>query len=82
MGLRPSLAGIIGSKPAGGRCIFSCEYYVLSRRGLWDGPITRYEKSSERGVYGCDREASTRRRLWPAMGCCAMENSVSSSSIF
>jgi len=40
-----SLAGIVGSSPAGEfRCV-SCECCVLSGRGLWDGPITRPEES-------------------------------------
>jgi hypothetical protein len=35
-----SLAGIVGSNPAGGMSV-SCEFYVLSRSGLFVGLITR-----------------------------------------
>ena len=39
-----SLAGVAGSIPSGD--IYSCcEYFVLSCRGLCDGPITRLEDS-------------------------------------
>ena len=46
-----SLAGTVGSNPAGGKNV-SCQCCV-SRRGLCDEPITRLEKC---GVYEHDRE--------------------------
>ena len=43
-----SLAGILGSSPAGGMDVsFSCEYCVLLGRGLCDGPITCSEESHQ-----------------------------------
>jgi hypothetical protein len=38
-----SLAGIAGSNPAGGTDV--CLLWVLSGRGLWDGPIPRPDES-------------------------------------
>jgi hypothetical protein len=40
-----SLAGIVGSNPAGAWMALSCECCVLSGRGLCDGLITRPEES-------------------------------------
>ena len=40
-----SLDGIAGSNPSGDIDFFSCECYVLSGRGLCDGPISRPEES-------------------------------------
>ena len=39
-----SFAGIVGSNPAGGM-VFSCQFRVLSGRGLCDGLITRPDES-------------------------------------
>jgi hypothetical protein len=50
----------------------SCECCVLSGRGLCDISITRPEESYRLWCV-CDREASTMRRPWPTMGCCAMK---------
>jgi hypothetical protein len=61
-----SLAGIAGSNPAGGVDV-SCEFCVLSSRGLCDGLITRP-----------DREASTMRRPWSTRGSRAMGGGDSS----
>jgi coenzyme F420-reducing hydrogenase gamma subunit len=56
----------------------SCEYCVLSRRGLCVGPITRPEESYPVWcVSECDREASMLRRPWPTGGCCAMGGKIS-----
>jgi hypothetical protein len=47
----------------------SCEYCVLSGRGLCVGLITRPEESYRRCcVVMCDLETSRMRRLWPALG--------------
>ena len=40
-----SLAGIAGSNTAGKWVCATCEYFVLSGRGLRDGPIPRLEES-------------------------------------
>ena len=40
-----SLAGILGSDPAGGMDACLCGYFVLSGRGRCVGPITRPEES-------------------------------------
>jgi hypothetical protein len=67
-----SLAGIVGSNPAGGMDV-CCECCVLSGRGLCYGLITRPEESY-RCISDCDYESSTLRRPWPpgGGGCCAM----------
>jgi hypothetical protein len=39
-----SFAGISGSNPTRGMDV-SCERFILSGRGLFDGPITRPEES-------------------------------------
>jgi hypothetical protein len=39
------LAGIVGSNPTGAWIFVSCTLYVLSGRGLCDGPIPRAEES-------------------------------------
>jgi hypothetical protein len=69
-----SLAGIVGSNPAGrGAWIsVSCECCVLAGRGLCVGLITPPEESYRVWcVSECDREASITRRPWPIRGCCA-----------
>ena len=70
-----SLAGIAGSNSAGGIDICdSCEWCVLSGRGLCDGPIPRPEESYRLCcVIVCDPETSKMRRPWPALGCSARE---------
>ena len=63
-----SLAGIVGSNPAGGMdvCVECC---VLSGRGLCDGLITCPEKSYRLWcVVVGDLETSRMRRPWPALG--------------
>jgi hypothetical protein len=51
----------------------SCEYCVLSGRGLCDGPIPRPEEYYRLCVslIECDLETSTKRRPSPGLGCCA-----------
>ena len=61
-----SLAGIVGSKPAGAWMSVCVEGCVLSGRGLCDGLITRPEKSYRMCV--CDLETSRVKRPWPALG--------------
>ena len=47
-----------------------CECYVLSCRGLCDGPITRPEESCRLWcVVVCDLEISWTRRPWPTGDC-------------
>jgi hypothetical protein len=49
-----------------------CECYVLSGRGLCDGPIPRLEELYRLWcVILCDIQTSSMRRPWPALGCCA-----------
>ena len=49
-----------------------CECCVLSRRGLFDGPIPRSEKFYQLWcVTECDLETTMIRRPWPALGCCS-----------
>jgi hypothetical protein len=65
-----SLAGIVGSDPAGlmDVCLVC---YVLSGRGLCDGLITRPEESYRLCcVVVHDLETSRIRRPWPTGGCC------------
>jgi len=58
-----SLAGIVGSNPAGVMDVtLSCECCLLSGRGLCVGLITHPGESTEYGVSECDREASIMRR--------------------
>jgi hypothetical protein len=64
-----SLAGIVGSNPAGAWSSLYCECCVLSGRGLCVGLVTRPESDS-------DREASTVRRPWPTRGYCAIKKKV------
>ena len=57
----------------------SCEYCVLSVRGLCEGLITRPEGSYRVWcvcvcVCVCDSEASTVRKLWPNRGYCVTNN--------
>ena len=50
------------------------ECFMLSDRGLGDGPITHPEQSCRLWcVIVCDVETSEMRRPWPALGCCAKE---------
>ena len=57
----------------------SCEFCVLSGRGLCVGPIICTEKSYRLCVcvcvcvclIVCDRQTSAIRRPWPTLGCCA-----------
>jgi hypothetical protein len=58
----------------------SCEFCVLSGRGLCDGPVTCPGESYR--VCECDRETSIIRRPWPTRGCCAMEKRYLFSSLF
>jgi len=56
--------------PVGGMDV-CCECCVLSDRGLWDGQITRPEKSYRLFfVVVCDLETSWMRKPWPIGGCC------------
>ena len=48
------LVGIAGSNPAGGMDV-CCDYYVLSGRGLCDGPIPRPEKYYRMCGTECDQ---------------------------
>ena len=50
----------------------SCECYVLSNKGLCEGPITCPEESYRMWVSECNFEASDMRRPWPTRGYCAM----------
>jgi len=64
-----SLAGIVGSNPAGAWMSVCVECCVLSGRGLSDGLIPRPEKSYRLWcVAVCDLETSRTRRPWPALG--------------
>jgi len=64
-----SLAGTVGSNPAGGMDSVCCECCVSSGRDLRVELITRPEESHTE----CDRETSIMRRPWPTRSCCAME---------
>jgi hypothetical protein len=58
-----SLAGIVGSNPAGGRTFVCCECCVLSGRGLYDELITRPEESNPLSCVGlCGLKTSSMRR--------------------
>jgi hypothetical protein len=49
---------------------FSCTVFVLSGRGLCEGPIPRPEESYRLWcVSECDRDDSTLMRPWPTGGC-------------
>jgi hypothetical protein len=51
-----ALAGIVGSNPTGEAWFLSCTVFVLSGRGLCDGPIPRPEESYRlRCVSDCDQ---------------------------
>jgi hypothetical protein len=67
-----SLAGTVGSNPAGSWISVTCECCVLSGRGLCVWLITRPEESY-RVWCVCDGEASIMRRPWPTGGCYATE---------
>ena len=51
--------------PPGAWMFVCCECYVLSGRGLCEGPITRQEKSYRLWCVVCDLETSWMRRPWP-----------------
>ena len=56
----------------------SCEFCVLSRRGLGDGPIPRPEESYRLCcVIVCDLETSNMGRPGPALDCCTREKKSS-----
>ena len=51
-----------------------CECFVLSGRGLFNGPILRPEEFYRLWrVIVCDLEISKIRLSWPALGCCDRE---------
>ena len=51
--------------------VHSCEWCVLSGRGLCNGPIPRPEESHLLWcIIVCDLETWSMRRPWPALGCC------------
>jgi len=52
-----SLAGIVGSNSVGGWMSVSCEYCVLSGRGLCVGLTTRPEESYRVWCVECDHES-------------------------
>jgi len=57
---------IVGSNPAVG--MDACLLWVLSGRGLCDGPITRPEESYRLWcVFICDLETSRMSSPWPAL---------------
>jgi hypothetical protein len=63
----------VGSNPAESIDVFLL--YVLSDRGLCDGPIPLAEEYYRLWwVIVCDLETSTMRRPWPALGCFANED--------
>jgi hypothetical protein len=67
-----SLAGIVGSNPAGGggHGYLSPVSVVICQGRSWSLP-QRYP--TEYGVSECDSEAPIMRRPWPTKCCCAME---------
>ena len=67
-----SLAGIVGSNPAGAWVSVSCECCVLSGRGLSSGWSHVHRSPTECGVSECHHESSTLKRPWPTGGCCTM----------
>jgi hypothetical protein len=69
---RRSLAGIVGSNPAGGMMSVSCECCVLSELSASGWSIVQ-RNPTECGVSECDHEASITRRPWPTRDCCAMQ---------
>ena len=63
--------------PPGAWMFVSCVCYVLSGRGLCDGPITCPEESYRLWcIIVCDAEKSRMRRPWPSVGCCASEETI------
>jgi hypothetical protein len=53
---RRALSGIVGSNPTGDMKVVSCKVFVLSGRGLCDGPIPRPEESYRLWcVFECDQ---------------------------
>jgi hypothetical protein len=60
-----SLARILGSNPAGGMDVFSCECCVLSCAGLCYGSTPLQSFPTECGVSEYDLETSTTRRSRP-----------------
>jgi hypothetical protein len=65
-----SLAGIVGSNPAGGMDV-CCECCVLSEVSASGWSLVQ-RSPSECGVYECDREPWSMTTPWPTRGCCAM----------
>jgi hypothetical protein len=77
-----SPSGIAASNPVGAWKSVYCEYFLLSGRGLCDGPISRPEESNRVwcvSVY--DLETSKMRLPRPELGCCAKENTCKYSSV-
>ena len=78
-----SLAGMAGSNPAGSMDVFRVIVVCCQVEGL------RRTHHSSRGVLPSmvclieyDREASIKRRFWPARGFCFMEKSRSEITLF
>ena len=71
-----SLAGILGSNPAGtwlsAVSVVCCQVEVSAT-----GRSLVQRSSTECGVSESDREASITRRPWPTRGCCTMEKKFS-----
>jgi hypothetical protein len=63
--------------PPGAWMFVSRTVFVLSGRGLCDGPIPRPEESYRLWcVSECDREAWIMRGPWPTRACCAMKKNT------
>jgi hypothetical protein len=61
--------------PPGGWMSVCSESFVLSGRGLRDGPIPRSEELHRlRCVLECELETWRTRRPWAALGCCTKIN--------
>jgi hypothetical protein len=54
----------------------SCDYWVLSGRGLYVGLIASPEESYRMWLFECDRETSIMRRSWPTRGCWAIRKKL------
>jgi hypothetical protein len=77
VGLRPLACWSCGFEFCAGITSVSCEWSVLSSRGLCDKLITRPEESYRLWcVVVCDLETSRMRRSWPALGRSATENKI------
>jgi hypothetical protein len=78
-----SLAEIAGSKPAGSMDVCLFWVFMLSSRGLCDGPIPRTEESYRLPCFiVCDRETSRMRRPWLELGCCDGERRKTMSTYY